>query len=79
MTDGTGYGIRAGDVGSVAGKLNTAADQMGTVKSTMPQEQCSTPAAMGGEEAAPAYDDFVAGWQREATVLRDALKKQRSP
>ncbi|NBE51366.1 WXG100 family type VII secretion target [Streptomyces boluensis] len=75
MNASSGYGIRAGQVSGVAGKLETAADELGTVKSTMPQEQCSPPASMGGEEAAPAFDDFVEGWQREATVLRDALRE----
>ncbi|MGW0737028.1 type VII secretion target [Streptomyces sp. NPDC002851] len=75
MSSSTGYGVRAGEVGDSVGKLGRAADELDTVKSIMPQEQCSTPMALGGEEAAPAFDDFTEAWQREATVLRAALRE----
>lgn len=75
MGDSSGYGLRAGGVEGAARKLDTAADELGTVKRTIPQEQCSLPEAFGGEEAAPAYDDFTGAWQREAGLLRDALRE----
>ncbi|MFE9398416.1 WXG100 family type VII secretion target [Streptomyces flavidovirens] len=75
MSSPTGYGVRTGEVGGAAGKLDKAADELDSVKSTIPQEQCSLPEVFGGEEAAPAFDDFAGAWQREATVLRDALRE----
>ncbi|MDI3404441.1 WXG100 family type VII secretion target [Streptomyces cavernicola] len=53
-----------------------AADELDTVKSIIPLDhQCSAPDVMGGEEAAPAFDEFAGAWQREASVLRDALRE----
>lgn len=75
MGGSTGYGVRTAEVGGSAGKLDKAADELDSVKSAIPQEQCSSPEAFGGEEAAPAYDNFAGAWQREATVLRDALRE----
>ncbi|MFJ9585860.1 WXG100 family type VII secretion target [Streptomyces acidicola] len=75
MSSPTGYGVRTEGVSGSAGKLDKAADELDTIKSTIPQEQCSSPDAFGGEEAAPAYDAFAGAWQREATVLRDALRE----
>ncbi len=75
MSSPTGYGIRAGDVEGSACKVDKAADELDTVKATIPQEQCIRSGAFGGEEATPAYDNFAGAWQREATVLRDALRE----
>ncbi|MDQ8702011.1 type VII secretion target [Streptomyces sp. LHD-70] len=75
MSDGTGYGIRAGQVGTAAGRLDTAADELDTVKSIIPPDLSMPPEVMGGEEAAPAFNAFAEAWQREATVLRDALRE----
>ncbi|MFD5098412.1 WXG100 family type VII secretion target [Streptomyces albidochromogenes] len=75
MSDSTGYGVRTGEVAGSATKLDKAADELDSVKSTIPQEQCSIPEVFGGEEAAPAFDNFAGAWQREATVLRDALRE----
>jgi len=75
MSGPGGYGIRTDEVGGAAGKLDKAADELDSVRSTMPREQCSLPEAFGGEEAAPAYDAFTGAWQREATALRDALRE----
>ncbi|WP_327354404.1 WXG100 family type VII secretion target [Streptomyces sp. NBC_01304] len=75
MSSSTGYAVRAGEVDTSAGKLDKAADELDSVKSTIPQEQCTVPEVFGGEEATPAYDAFAGAWQREATVLRDALRE----
>ncbi|MFM9366677.1 hypothetical protein [Streptomyces sp. Da 82-17] len=75
MSEAAGYGIRASQVSAAAGKLDTAANELDTIKSIIPADLDMPPAVLGGEEAAPAFNACADAWQRQATVLRDALRE----
>ncbi|MFF3273185.1 WXG100 family type VII secretion target [Streptomyces chrestomyceticus] len=73
MADGSGYAIKKFGTESSASELDSAAGQLASVQKSLPQESCSRPESFGGEDVAPAFDNFAGAWQREATVLHDAL------
>lgn len=73
MASGSGYAIKESGTESSASELDSAAGQLASVQKSVPQQSCSRPESFGGEDAAPAFDNFAGAWQREAGVLRDAL------
>ena len=75
MAAGAGYTIKQEETDDSARELDKAARDLGAVLGRLPAPQCSSPAAFGGEEAAPAYDNFVEAWLKEGKVLQAALEE----
>ena len=70
---GSGYWVVQEGLGEATSDVAEAAQHLTTVLKGLPAPMCSTPAAFGGEEAAPAYDNFVEAWHAEGKVLHAAL------
>lgn len=72
---GSGYWVTHDGLGDAAKDMAEAAQHLATIREGLPTPQCGTPAAFGGEEAAPAYDNFVESWHAEGEVLHAALRE----
>ena len=68
-----GYHVKSGGMSDQAKELDGAGDDMGKIRKAIDPALCYTQDALGGPDAAAAFNAFAAAWEDEARTLESAL------
>ncbi|MGW0282627.1 hypothetical protein ACWDXT_05900 [Streptomyces sp. NPDC003236] len=69
-----GYTVRSG-VSGQAKELDGAGDDTGKIRKVIAPGLCYTDEALGGPDAATAFNAYAAAWEAEARTLESALNE----
>ncbi|MFE9494614.1 hypothetical protein [Streptomyces collinus] len=67
-----GYHVKSGMSGQ-ANELDGAGDDTGKIRAAVDPAACYTDEALGGPDAATAFNAYAAAWEAEAKTLQAAL------
>ena len=69
-----GYEVKSkSGMSNKAGELHRAGDDMGKARKAVDPAMCYMPDALGGSEAAAAFNAYATAWEFEAGLLEQAL------
>jgi uncharacterized protein YukE len=72
MASSDGYQVKSGVSGQAA-ELDGAGDDTGKIRKAVDPAMCYASDALGGADAAQAFNAYAAAWETEARTLESAL------